>query len=205
MKTPVFTKLPPKDPPPMSEVSKLKWVVDENTIGPENALLLRTKKDSFEKSKNPILAIEAFLISLKAGIYPPLWVLDFLQEKLQKHHDRQGMRSLDDIFKMSKKIFKNFVLEQRNEKLCMEIFRIQTFFKLTDAEATERVHIRHEMEFKNESKFKIDRIQYEYLFDLYRKRYKKMFAPFREFIKSTDQKIREEYRKIYLPEKKPSR
>jgi hypothetical protein len=203
MKTfgPLYTKLPPKDLIPENEIQQNNWIVSDKDLEPEKALQLMVKKTSYEGTKNPIYAIEAILLALEAGINPPMWTLDFLQDGFRKYHKRQGKRSLDDILKLGPKLFKIFAFEKRNEALCVVIFKLQVLFDLSVEKAVEAVHLKYEEEFRNESGFEMETISAYTLEEIYRKKYKKLFSPLKELFQKTPKNIQEEFRKAYLSQK----
>lgn len=51
----------------------------------------------FEKSKNPYYVIEAFIVAHVHKCYPPVWVMDFINERFEKFY-YSDEKSLDELF-----------------------------------------------------------------------------------------------------------
>lgn len=94
-----------------------------------NYIPLICRKGQFEKTKNPIYAIEAFLLAHEAGLYPPLWVLEYMTKVFWEYHNSKGKKSLDKLFELNKrgrhsKKFKLVLIEDRNQMLMRDVFRL---------------------------------------------------------------------------------
>lgn len=57
-----------------------------------DALTIEMKAKAFKKSQNPVLAIEAFVLSIDAGVYPPVSVLQWLADGFRTYHAGQGAK-----------------------------------------------------------------------------------------------------------------
>lgn len=109
---------------------EIKNIKNENEVELPASLYIISKTRQFKETKNPVYAIEAFLVAHKAGVYPPLSILNFLADKFEKYHSTFGEVSLDSLlgFKTyrGKKAppFKAVMNEERNEKLTLDVFRL---------------------------------------------------------------------------------
>lgn len=124
-----YTLHPPKGEYEPEELKQLPGHVSEFEINPQTAMLLEIKRGHFKRTKNPILAIEAFLIAHEARIYPPLWVLDFMEGAFKKWHGSKDKESLDKGFgltggKGSTRPYKLLLHEERDAMLCFDVFRL---------------------------------------------------------------------------------
>ena len=90
---------------------------------------LVSAKDSFKKSQNPVYAIQAFLLAHEAGMYPPLWVLNYMHKVFKKYWESNGKKSLDILFGFSRgkgqeTAFKSVLSGDRDEMLMRDVFRL---------------------------------------------------------------------------------
>lgn len=95
---------------------------------------------AFKKTKNPIYAIETFVFAHKAGIYPPLWVLNYMAEIFDDWKNLNGKKSLDELFELKPMpgqapLYQKDKEERRDEMLCMDVYALNTFFDFTIEEA----------------------------------------------------------------------
>ena len=87
---------------------------------------LKSIESLFESTKNPVYAIDAFLIANDAEIPPPQWVLSWLLEGFKKYHQAKGEKTLDCLLGFKRKKGRNSAYEQyslgaRNLSLSIEI------------------------------------------------------------------------------------
>ena len=101
---------------------------------------LKMKKGPYEKTKNPVYLIEAFLLAHENGIYPPMWVLNFMAEVFKKYHSTLGEISLDKLFgfkgwRGQEPAFKSIMKkEERDEMLMKDIFSLHLLgYSIEDA------------------------------------------------------------------------
>ncbi|GAV20824.1 hypothetical protein MMIC_P1799 [Mariprofundus micogutta] len=103
-------------------------------------MLLITKKDEFDRTKNPIIAMEAFVISHKVGLFPPMWVLNFFANGFEEYHEALGKISLDRVLglvrgKGQTNAFKELINKDRNENVALEAYRLRHLFNISIEEA----------------------------------------------------------------------
>lgn len=135
----IFTTMPPPDAE--AEAVEFPHVGEhELDLNDETAGLI-TKRDSFLQTGNPVLAIEAFVLACRAGLYPPTWVAHFLAERFQHWHNRQGRSSLDTLLGLRPgrgrdPAFKRLFIEERNEILTIDMARLVALGATIDEAAT---------------------------------------------------------------------
>ena len=90
-----FVKHPPRDglPPPVRRDRDL-FTLGETPEQQAAIRLIDMCEAQFDQTGNPIEAINAFVHAHRAGLYPPLWVLDFIGERFLK----AGPGGLDRAF-----------------------------------------------------------------------------------------------------------
>jgi hypothetical protein len=137
--------------------------------------LFEAKQHFFENSKNPVYALEAFLIADKAGSSPPSWVLSWIGDAFKKYHASLGNEDLDKLlgFKRGRgenKAFKDIMINERNSILLGDMARLRAYFDISVEEASFMVFRREEetsdSEF-NKTALKIPKISDRRLQDLY--------------------------------------
>lgn len=150
-----FTKRPPKEKPLFSieELNKRAAYVTQLEMEPEFVIPLICKGQAFERDKNPVYVIESFLLAGKAGVYPPEWALNFIFEVFEKYHASNGRKSIDSLFgvvrgKGQVPPFKTLLMEDRNEDLCLDVFRLNLLFKISIEDACNMVAERLKEEIK---------------------------------------------------------
>ncbi|MBM2838804.1 MAG: hypothetical protein HW415_1429 [Deltaproteobacteria bacterium] len=149
---PVYTKHPP-----IKEVSiDAFWndtIPTESGIFPDMKVdgiplsdLLRGKHDSFNETKNPVYAIETFLLAHMHGLYPPLWALEYLAGVFTEWHKANGIKKFDEVFGIKIKgkgkrthPFEALLIEDRNERLCWQIFCLNLLFNISIEDAAKMV------------------------------------------------------------------
>lgn len=197
-----YTLHPPEGEFRVDELPQIPANVPENGIDVETNISLKMKKSEYEKTKNPLLIIEAFLIAHEAGIYPPMWVVNFLYAGFKEYHDSQGLKDLDKLFGLKKGkgqsfIFKSFIEEDRDSILCLDVYRLQTAFNYSVEEASYMVARRlEETENWNKSPFKINKIREETIKDRYLKKWKKIYD--KDFIRDEILSWTKEEKKKYI-------
>lgn len=86
-------------------------------------------KGAFKRSRNPVYAIQAFLLAHEAGVYPPLWVLNYMCKVLKKYWESNGTEDLNVLFgfkrgKGQEPAFKSVLSGDRDEILMRDVFRL---------------------------------------------------------------------------------
>ncbi len=108
---------------------------------PQKLVSLSCKQEGFKRTKNPVKAIEAFLIAYEIGLYPPLWALSYVTDVFKMYHDSLGKKSLDNLFGINKKNqhtskFKAILNEQRDGCFMRDLFRLKVLgYSMKDASA----------------------------------------------------------------------
>ena len=91
----------------------------------EAAISIEQRLAGFQKTRNPVLAFEVFVHSMRAGLHPPKEVLRWLQACFEEHHNEQGKKSMDSILGLSSRgktpPYKALLIEQRNEMLFIDM------------------------------------------------------------------------------------
>lgn len=89
-------------------------------------------KNTFDETGNPLYALEAFRLATSVKIYPPLWVIEFMEGRFK--HAMTNRVSLDRAFGFSKEGLGKGKstdpktadkLRARNRLLCMTVFKIE--------------------------------------------------------------------------------
>lgn len=95
---------------------------------PLDGLAIESRLLKFEETKNAVLAAEAFVIAMNAGVYPPLDVLKWLKSGLLEYLEGQGKDiSLDAALglkaagKGGTPPFKQLLLDDRDQMLMHEM------------------------------------------------------------------------------------
>ena len=85
----------------------------------------------FDRTKNPVHLIQAFMLAHQAGIYPPLWVLNSLCEAFKGLQISGGVKSLDTLLglRSGKKgnnspSYKRAAREDREQIIMLNIHRL---------------------------------------------------------------------------------
>ena len=127
-----FTRYPPDGDIPIEEVAKFQAYVNEMDIDVGTFLILLMSEHSFKESENPFEALRTFIISHEAGLYPPIWAIDWLTKELKEYQSSTGKRSLEQLLgfrggKGQDPIFKKMAEQDRDEVLMFDIFRLHKF------------------------------------------------------------------------------
>ncbi len=148
----VFVKHPPRTV--IQPDAQLNLFVTESAIidaDPDAeywpALLHRDKQ--FKESGNPVHAIESFILCHRAGLYPPLGILDWLADALEEWHKKQGALEMDRAMGLKKpgksgNAMRNAIIEQFEETLMIEIHKLRLMFDLTIRDAAYIVSVQLE-------------------------------------------------------------
>jgi len=106
--------------------------------------LLWERQREWEKTKNPVVAIEACIIAYKGGLYPPLWALSFLIDGLERWHDQNGHITIDQAIGARAKgkggrtpAFKSAIKHQRDQIIRQSVWRLRHVFNISLEQAAE--------------------------------------------------------------------
>lgn len=187
----LYTLHPPKGEFMQEEIGKtpayvsnsVKMDIDDLFSG--TVCSLEVNESGFEnpehKAKKPIFAIEAFLISHEAGLYPPMWVLKYMSDIFSEWYDSQGTKSFEELFnlKCSKgqnPIFKRDFENRRDESLCLTVFGLKLLYGYTIEEACYMAQRRlEESPDWNKTKFVLKEISADTIRDKYNRKWGKIF------------------------------
>lgn len=105
---------------------------------------LRNYKNEFDDARKPSMPIKAFVEAYDAGIYPPLWVLNYVVEKFREFDKSLGEKSLDGLFGFARGKWKpsfkeKFLEETRDELLCKDMYRMKVLFKMSPEHSSQIV------------------------------------------------------------------
>ena len=217
----ILTEHPPKCNPPKSNISQeeLNKIPAHIKITPnylyDNALIdhLFQRATAFKKTTNPIYAIEAFLIAHDAGLYPPMWVLNYMAEIFNDWHELQGTKSLDELFELKPipgqaRLYKTDKEERRDEQLCGHVYLLKTLFDFTIEEASYMASRRlEETPNWNKTQFDLKAITDYTIQDRYYKKWGKIYSslyPKEDIIMTKEEKIEflKQFPKDSFPTKK---
>lgn len=135
-------------PPRLHE--EIKSDAELKSIPPSVELpALHLRKSQFENEGNPVYPIEAFMLAYKNGLYPPLWVMDFMYKAFEgwrKEIDKNPKAILDKFFKLTPgqgqdHPYKSLHEAGRDERLMCDVFRL-TLLGKTINKASGMVHRR---------------------------------------------------------------
>lgn len=106
--------------------------LERDCLDSETYLALMSRYSRFKRDGSPLSVLEAFLAAYQGGIYPPVWVLDYMANIFKTFHDSWGTRSLDELFGFNKKgrggAFQKAIEEGRDEILCRNVARLEQLF-----------------------------------------------------------------------------
>lgn len=94
-------------------------------------ITLMTKYAGYADGENkPMNAIEAFLVAHENGMFPPMWVLNYLFESFLDYHNHQGEKSMDKSLGLKRgkgqpTAFQELHNRSRDQDLMMDVGRLQ--------------------------------------------------------------------------------
>lgn len=99
-------------------------------------LAMHCRKSQFENEGNPVYPIEAFMLAYQNGLYPPVWVMDFMYKAFEGWHTSNGRKSLDEWFGLKPDVgqtpvFKKLLTEDWYEILLFDVLKLRLFFGYT--------------------------------------------------------------------------
>jgi len=155
-----FVRYPPAEDLTIDDLHDLKLCISElddcgDTFKLEEddpfdaRMLLVMKKGEFDRTKNPIVAMEAFVIAHQARIFPPMWALTFFAENFEEYHASLGEVSLDKVLGLSRgkgqpPAFKELINSERNDNIIQEAYRLCHMFDISREKAAYMVFRRIE-------------------------------------------------------------
>jgi hypothetical protein len=178
-------------------------------------MLLELKTRGFEESKNPVYALEAFLIAREADLEIPSWTLSWLDGPFKEFYASSGKKNLNELLGFSRgqgqqgTAFKALAVAERNDILLRDIARLRSHFNMSLEEASYMVARRLEetplAEF-NRTVFKVKKdITDRTLRDLYSSEpiYEQIEKQFRK--RPWTEKDKAKYLELYPPDSLPLR
>lgn len=152
----------------------------EVDLNPQDFSSFQKRKKNFQKTKNPVYAIRAFIEAHNYGIYPPEWAIDFITNALKKFDTSNGKEELNKVlgFKKSKgqdPAYKEYLSEQRDLMLCHDVFYLTAYFDMSIDDACTIVANRLEDTSDYEVGIKLKKISEETIRDKYFKKSGKEF------------------------------
>ena len=116
-----FIRLPPNEMVINEDNPNPLLLIRADMRGEEliDAICIEGRIDGFHETGNPVLMMEAFLLSLKMKVHPPAEVLQWVGTIFTDFHENQGKIGLDNVAGLSKRgktpPFKALLMEQRND------------------------------------------------------------------------------------------
>lgn len=93
---------------------------------------LMCKRPAVGEKVDPIKALETFLLAYESGLYPPVWVIDYMAGIFKDFYKSAGTKSLDRLFGFDKKRrggpFQKSFEKERDEILCTNVWRLEHLF-----------------------------------------------------------------------------
>lgn len=191
-----FVKHPPEGSLTPEELEKMSLFIGEHEMRTEKLMVknedgiklpvsfyITLRVNQFKETKNPVYAIEAFLLAHEAGLYPPLSILNFMADIFKKYHEMLGKVSLDRVFgfrnyKGQSPAFKQVLMaDERDSTLMMDIYRLRRLFGISVEKAAEMVNKRlkgiPDKEW-DKTGLKIEKLSYDSLRDKYLRKWIKI-------------------------------
>ena len=181
----LWVKEPPAGLFPTEVLDKLpspylsEWSDD---VSDEARFILMGHKMRFEEDRNPIFAIEAFLTARAAKLFPPAWILAWLEEAFREFHDGQGKQSLEKILGLvpgrgQSPLFSKLLQDERDEMLCLDVWRLMTLFNTSLETASAMVEARlNETPYWDKSTYELRSLSAKTIADRYMKKWKRLFS-----------------------------
>ncbi len=90
----------------------------------------------FSQTKNPVYVIKAFVEADEKGTCPPPWALNFVAKVFKEFDASNGKKELNKLlgFKKGKgqsPAYKEYFTEKRYKLLCMDVFQLIKFLKMS--------------------------------------------------------------------------
>lgn len=180
----ILTKFPPKEHLSTSDLSKIPAHFkpeSEQDLNSQFWVFLIGHGVAFKKTKNPIYAIEVFCFAHERGVYPPVWVLDYMAEIFNDWRKLGGTKSLDELFELKplqgqSPLYKTDAEERRDERLCNDVFILKHYFGFTVEEACHMVarQLEDDQDW-NKTQFKLKAIKDDTIKDRYKRKWRKIY------------------------------
>ena len=186
---PAFMRRPGRDIP-IEEAEKDGHIALPGDLDGEDLLALELWYKKYKETSNPVYALEAYLVAHKAGLYPPEWVLDWLESGLAKYSDGLGMEQLEKCLGFPKgrgqtPAYKSVHLEQRDGMVLLDVYRLRVLLGLSIDEAAKCVASQLKLEDWDDTGLNLGDISWETIADKYQRGFgktletddDKMFSP----------------------------
>ncbi len=113
----------------------------------DTAMALHSRAGQFQKSGNPVYAIESFMLYHKAGLYPEKLILDWLASVFEEWHSENGHVSMDKVMGLTPGAgktppMKAALIEQLEQDLMIEVRRLMGMFGISIHDAAYMVSAR---------------------------------------------------------------
>lgn len=201
-------------PPNVVELGNLSAVTNIKTVNDLSAdqihdfmVPLMSKKLAYSETGNSIYAVEAFLLSMHAGFYPPMWVLSWLNNAFQDFYDSSSGRGIDKCLGLTsgKQVSAAYTAILRREikqDLALEVWKLKTIFGISTENAAEMVvSWAWEDEKWNKTIHKLGKLDTDTIRQYYdreaTKIYKEMPEEIVEKLRSYSDEEKEEYKKKF--------
>jgi len=173
----VYTKYPTNGEfKTTEEISQLPGHIASCDLPPDVMANLDIKKDLFEKTGNPVYALEAFLEAHEARLYPPWWVINWIIPAFRSFQKSNGEGNLNRLLGFSKGRgqdvvgFKERALQTRNESLLNQVGVLRSVFNISLTGACKMVGNRiakYSNLYEKETGIVISKLSWRTLYDLY--------------------------------------
>ncbi len=168
----------------------------------------------FSQTKNSVYVIKAFIEAHEKGTCPPPWALNFVAKVFKEFDDSKGKKELNKLlgFKKGKgqsPAYIEYFTEKRYKLLCMDVFKLVKFLRMSIDDACYLVACKLEEETSEKKTSDYDmgimlkKITEETIRDKYYKMWGKKFknsSTLMEHIKNTPPKDRVKFLKKFPPE-----
>jgi hypothetical protein len=179
-----YTAHPPRVETSIEELNKHPAHIKankEDLTSDETIKLLFERYVEYKGSKDPKSALEAFVIAHEGGMYPPVWVLDFMSEVFNDWIQLDGEKRLDDLFELNSyqggtPLYKARKIEKRDQDVCQDVFILNTLFTYSIEGACQMAARRlEETEEWGEPPFVLNAISADTIKDKYHHKWKNIF------------------------------
>jgi hypothetical protein len=146
------------------------------------SIALMCKRPIGGKKADPLKALETFLLAYENGLYPPVWVLDYMADIFKTFHESAGMKSLDTLFGFNRKgrggPFQKMTETQRDGIVCQNIWQLEHFFGIDRETACklEANRLRNDKDINKTPLSFVTNLSWKTLEDRYRKKWAPLFT-----------------------------
>lgn len=142
----IYTKHPPKGIPSEKYLHQMKgYQTVRDLRGLIDSLsyvtLLGLSYREFKKTKNPLLLLNALMVSHESGLYPPVWVMNEIMKRLYHRYDTYEKTSLDKLFEFAsyrkgkESLFKERARRHIHDIIMHDVFRLTLLGYTVDSAA----------------------------------------------------------------------